>query len=393
MIVNTDLHIHSKYSGATSDRMNLKEMSECAKMKGVQLLGTGDCFQEHWLNDIKGLTEDNGVFSYNGLRLVLTNEVEDARRVHHLLLFPSIESVESMRSELEPHCNSIRIDGRPRIALGGDKIAEIAEKHSVLIGPCHAFTPWTAMYAYFDSISDCYGSMTDYVRFLELGLSADTDYADRIAELRNITFLTNSDAHSPNPSRIAREFNRVEMRGLSFSYLADAITRRNGCRIAMNVGIPPQEGKYNESACIRCLKHYSLEEAKGAKWRCSCGGMIKKGVVDRVRELATSDVPKHPEHRPPYLHLIPLSEIIAKALPECEAFAEWEKLVGAFGNEINVLIDARMDRIREVARSDVADAIRSFREGRIRIIPGGGGAYGKIEIINNKKGQKSITDF
>lgn len=393
MIVNTDLHIHSKYSGATSDRMNLKEMSECAKMKGVQLLGTGDCFQEHWLNDIKDLVEEKGVFSYNGLKLVLTNEVEDARRAHHLLLFPSIESVESTRSELEPYCNSIRIDGRPRIALNGEKIAEVAEKHSALIGPCHAFTPWTAMYAYFDSISDCYGGMTDYVRFLELGLSADTDYADRIAELKNVTFLTNSDAHSPNPSRIAREFNRIEMGEMSFSALIDAITRRNGCRIVMNVGIPPQEGKYNESACIRCLKHYSLEEAKSAKWRCSCGGMVKKGVIDRVRELATSNVPEHPEHRPPYLHLIPLSEIVAKVLPERAAFAEWEKLVGAFGNEISVLIDVRMDRIREVARSDVADAIRSFREGRIRIIPGGGGAYGKIEIINNKKGQKSITDF
>ncbi|MDY6985167.1 MAG: TIGR00375 family protein [Candidatus Thermoplasmatota archaeon] len=393
MILNADLHVHSKYSGATSKRMNIREMCECAKKKGVQLLGTGDCFQEHWLEGIKALEESRGIFSYDGLNLVLTDEVEDTNRVHHLLLFPSIESAEEMRSELEPYSNTIRIDGRPKLALTGEKIAEIAEKHSVLIGPCHAFTPWTAMYAYFASISDCYRGMADYVSFLELGLSADTDYADRIAELQRLTFLTNSDAHSPNPNRIAREFNRVEMRDLSFSSLADAILRRNGCRIILNVGIPPQEGKYNESACIRCLKHYSLEEAISMKWRCSCGGLIKRGVADRVKELATYEEPEHPAHRPPYLHLIPLSEIIARVLPEKGAFEEWNRLVETFGNEINVLIDVRMDKIRAIARSEVADAIRSFRDGEIRIIPGGGGAYGRIEILRNKKGQKSIMDF
>jgi len=393
MIVNSDLHIHSKYSAATSKNMNLREMSECAKRKGVQLLGTGDCFHEHWLEGIKALEEHKGIFLYNGLAFVLTTEVEDINRVHHLLLFPSIESVEEMRSELEPHSNTIRVDGRPRIALTGEKIAEVAEKHSALIGPCHAFTPWTAMYAYFNSISDCYKGMTDYVRFLELGLSADTDYADRIAELQKLTFLTNSDAHSPNPNRIAREFNRLEMKELSFSALEDSIMRRNGCRVILNVGIPPQEGKYNESACIKCFKHYTLEEAVKLNWRCSCKGMIKKGVVDRVKELATYDEPRHPEHRPPYLHLIPLSEIIAKALPEKEVLGEWEQLVETFGNEINVLLDARMDEIRAIARGEVADAIRSFRDGEIGIIPGGGGAYGRIEIIRKKKGQKSIMDF
>ena len=395
MIINTDLHVHSRYSSATSKNMGLREMSEGAKKKGVQLMGTGDCFQKYWLEEIKKLEEDRGIFFYNDTRMALTTEVEDRDRVHHLLIFPDTDSVEAMRSELEPHSPSIYTDGRPRISMSGEEIAQVAEKYSVLIGPCHAFTPWTALYAYFNSISDCYKGMTDYVSFLELGLSADTDYADRIPELAKLTFLTNSDAHSSGPDRIAREFNRMELRYISFRDLKESILRMNGNRVILNVGLPPQEGKYNESACIRCFKHYTLEEATNAKWRCSCGGLVKKGVIDRVSELAIYEKPQHPEHRPPYLHLIPLSEIISKVLPDKkEAFLEWEKLVKAFGSEIRVLVDARMDEIRETTGSGVADAIRSFRDGEIKIVPGGGGAYGRLEITRkDRRGQRSLTDF
>lgn len=212
----------------------------------------------------------------------------------------------------------------------------------------------------------------------------DTDYADRISELERLTFVTNSDAHSPYPIRLAREFNRFEMREITFEELKKAILREGRRRSVLNVGLPPQEGKYNESACIKCFKHYTLRESMVKNWRCVCGSRIKKGVKDRVEELADYETPKHPFHRPPYLHLIPLAEIIAKALgtsPQTkEVFAEWNKLVSAFGDEVSVLVDKKIDEIGSVASEDVTKAVRLFREGKIRVQPGGGGEYGKVEI-------------
>ena len=244
----------------------------------------------------------------------LTTEIEDNHRVHHLLILPSISKSEELAEAMSRH-GDLSSDGRPTVRLNGAEIAEIARDIGALIGPCHAFTPWTAMYAYHDSLKSCYGDMTDYISFLELGLSADSDYADRISELHRLTFLTNSDAHSPLSNKLAREFNRMEVPDMSFEGLRKAILREEHYRVILNVGFYPQEGKYNESACIKCFTHYSLEESVSNKWKCSvCGGRIKKGVYDRVNELADLPQPVHPDHRPPYVHLMPLSEIIMMAL-------------------------------------------------------------------------------
>jgi Uncharacterized conserved protein len=393
-IVNVDLHVHSRYSRAVSKNMNLSVMAEGAKKKGIDVLATGDCLHKRWLQEIRGMQEENGLFLSNGVRFVLTTEVEDLNRVHHLLIFPSIESVEMVRKRFEKFSDIIDVDGRPKLRCNGSRIAEVAEDANVLIGPAHAFTPWTAMYAYFDSLRSCYGEFSEYVSFVELGLSADSDYADRIEELERLTFLTNSDAHSAQPVRLAREFNRMELNSLTFESIKEGILRKNGNRIVLNVGLPPQEGKYNESACISCFKHYTLEESKANRWRCSCGGIIKKGVRDRVEEISDFLQPRHPEHRPPYLHLVPLAEIIAKGLSVTvqtkKVFEEWNNLVCRFGSEINVLADVKMGQIREVTRREVADAIEAFREGNIRIRPGGGGRYGEIEI---EKPKKKLLDF
>jgi uncharacterized protein (TIGR00375 family) len=382
--------------------MDLATLAKESSRKGIQLLGTGDCLHPKWLNGINELEEKNGIFYFKGkeegknananantnTNFVLTVEVEDERRVHHLLILPSISKAEELYESFRKFSKDIDSDGRPSLRMGGEEIAERAKDAETLIGPCHAFTPWTALYAYHDSLKDCYGDMVGYVSFVELGLSADSSYADRIEELRELTFLTNSDAHSPYPIRLAREFNRFYVEGISFEELKAAIERKRGRKPVLNVGVPPTEGKYNESACIRCYKHYSLIEAIAMKWRCECGGMIKKGVRDRVNELADCDgTCTHPEHRPPYLHLIPLAEIIGLALHKSASSKAvtkiWESLLAEFGTEVNVLVDTSIDSIYGTNfdwDARVIVAIKAFRDGKISVIPGGGGKSGVIEL-------------
>lgn len=220
MRVSSDLHIHSKYSAATSPRMDLPTLAKEAARKGIQLLGTGDCLHPKWLSGIKDLDEKDGIFYFkgkeDGTNFVLTVEVEDNKRVHHLLILPSIAKAEQLYESFRNYSTDIDSDGRPSLRLSGAEIAEHAKDAEVLIGPCHAFTPWTALYAYHNSLTGCYGDMSSYVSFVELGLSADSSYADKISELHGLTFLTNSDAHSPYPIRLAREFNRFQMDSMSF---------------------------------------------------------------------------------------------------------------------------------------------------------------------------------
>ena len=387
MLVNADLHIHSKYSMGSSKEMNLANISRESKKKGIQLLGTGDCLHPKWMAEIKAIQVSDGLFEREGIHYILSTEVEDNRRIHHLLFFPDVAKVAEFREHVKPNSSGIDRDGRAKLRLSGWEIAEAAKDAGALIGPCHAFTPWTGIYGVFDSIADCYKDLTPYIKYLELGLSAESAYADRIEELLPLTFLTNSDAHSPYPLKIAREFNRIDLSTLDFAGLKRAFEKTNEKRFKLNVGMPPEEGKYNETACICCFTHYSLKQAVANKFKCTkCKKRIKKGVKDRVNELAKWDTPHTPAHRPPYLKIVPLAEIIAKALglesTNSKKVAQiWEALIAEFGSEVDILVDRDLKDM-SAAPEPVLEAIRAFRENKVRLIPGGGGQYGKIELPN-----------
>ena len=384
--INADLHIHSRFSISTSKSMTFETLAAEAPKKGVRLIGSGDCLFKTWLNELKGLeTIDDGTFELDGTRFILTVEVQSKHRVHHLILFPSISAVEQFRESIEHISKNLDTDGRPHVPLDGDELVQLAIDADALIGPCHAFTPWTGLFGYFDSLMECYGDLTNKVSFLELGLSADSGYADKISELHNLTYLTNSDAHSPYPLRLGREFNTFRVQDITFDELKKAILRKQGRACTLNAGLPPEEGKYNQSACSRCFEKYSLEQSKNFNWRCSCGGIIKKGVYDRVNELADTLKIPPPRHRPKYVHIIPLAEIITKVLELSSTNSRtvqklWDTLIGRFGNEINVLLNARLDNITNAANNQIAKAIQCFRNNQIVVHPGGGGKYGEIEI-------------
>jgi uncharacterized protein (TIGR00375 family) len=402
MQVNLDLHIHSKYSMAVSKDMELPAIARGAARKGVKIVGTGDCLHPLWLDAIRGLPENEGLFHLDDTLFALTVEVEDSRRVHHLIFLPDISKAEELQEGFAPHSSNLQTDGRPRLHMNGAQIADLVLEAGGLIGPSHAFTPWTGIYAYYRSLAGCYQEKADRIAFIELGLSADTDYADRISELSSRTFLSNSDAHSPGSNKLAREFNQMEVETFGFREIAMAITREKGRHSRLNVGFFPEEGKYNRTSCTRCYQQYSAAQMDELMGRCpKCQGQIKLGVVDRVNLLADYAEPKHPDHRPPYLHLIPLAEIIALALGHRSAMTLgvqklWSELTRG-RTEIEVLVEADLTGLK--AGPKVIEAIEAFRLGKVEVCPGGGGKYGRISLPGAatcepvRVGQKSLSDF
>ncbi|HIP75211.1 MAG TPA: TIGR00375 family protein, partial [Thermococcus paralvinellae] len=272
-------------------------------------------------------------------------------------------------------------EGRPHLNLSGAEMADLANELDVLIGPAHAFTPWTSLYKEYDSLKECYRDAK--IHFLELGLSADSQMADMIKAHHRLTYLSNSDAHSPQPHRLGREFNRFEVKDSTFEEIRRAVLKRGGRKIILNAGLDPRLGKYHLTACSKCYTKYRLEDARRLKWRCErCGGIIKKGVRDRILELA--DTEEKPKDRPPYLHLAPLAEIISivtgKGVETKTVKTIWERLLREFGSEINVLVDASIESIAQLIGDDIARAIWAFRNEKLIIIPGGGGKYGEIKL-------------
>ncbi|MBD3389016.1 MAG: TIGR00375 family protein [Candidatus Altiarchaeales archaeon] len=403
---NVDFHIHGKYSGGTSKDMTVPLIAEQAPLKGLDVVATSDALHPMWRKHLREhLIDEEGLYTtrHSKTRFIVQAEVEDVKRVHHVILLPSLSAADSLAEALKPHSPNLRSDGRPNVRLNGEELADHVEDVNGLIGPSHAFTPWTAVYKEYDSLKECYGDNLKRVRFLELGLSADTYAADRIEELQDLTYMTNSDCHSPWPHRLGREFNRVEVKELTFEEMRKAISRDHGRKFTLNVGLKPLEGKYHVTACSRCYLKFKWEEAMKLKRRCpECRGIIKKGVAERIDELATWEEPRHPTHRPHYIHILPLAEVIALAtrtrtITSKKVKERWDALVGKFKTEINVLVD---EDIEEIIREDreVGAIIKMFREGRMKYVAGGGGMYGHPTLDGErdryyKGGQKTLSDY
>lgn len=373
MLANADLHIHSPYSIAVSRFMQPGQLLKGCVTKGIDVLGSGDALQPAWQKEWEPYLENDA-----GIVIIPQGEIEDQNRVHHLILAEDFAQFSQLRDLLEGTCKSFTTSGRPHVYRCGEEIAALAHEVGALIGPAHAFTPWTALYAYFGRVTDCYGS--EPIDFLELGLSADSSYGAAIPELYAVPFLTNSDAHSPYPDKLGREFNRIRIHHRSAKELLTAI---KGGNIAMNAGFFPEEGKYNKTACTRCYTQYSLTEATRYDWRCPAdGGIIKKGVADRVMELSGGSEARP---RPPYTRVIPLAKIIQTmenaSSPNTKKCREiYSSFISTFGNEIAVLIDTPVPEIRAI-HGKVADAITALRAGTVTLIPGGGGKYGTFSLV------------
>ena len=405
---NTDFHLHGLYSGAVSKDMIPAKIAEQAPLKGLNLVSTGDILNARWIKLIKEQLKqiDDSILEHeNGTKFILQAEINDINRVHHLILFPSFSKVEELREAFKNRCKDLDTDGRPTIHMNGEEIAEICAKADCLLGFSHAFTPYFGIFSKYDSYKECYGKYWNKIYFMELGLSADTNMADRISELHNLTFTSNSDAHSPWPNKMGREFNALQLKEITFDEVKKTLKRENGRKCILNIKFNPLEGKYHKTRCTGCLKFYEPEEAIKLKWRCSnCNKSIKKGVDYRIHELSDLPENKHPDHRPECKYVIPLSEIIALALNINNAWSVkvqslWKKFIDHFGNEIKVLLASDINEVRKIDKK-VAEYLQYFRENKIKYIPGGAGVYGKLikpdeeaNINDYKKQQKSLSEF
>ncbi len=406
--INADLHFHGKFAGAVSERMEPEVIAEQAPLKGLQLVCTGDILHAGWQKLVKEQLKPagGGILEHkNGTKFLLQTEVEDNNRVHHLILFPEWSKVEEVREKLTGKCKDLDSDGRQKLWVSGEELAQIAVDAGCEIGFSHAFTPFFGIYAHYKSYKECYGSLAEKVHFCELGLSADTNMADRISELHNLTFTSNSDSHSPWPNKLGREFNRLQIKEITFEEVSKALRREQGRKCILNVKFNPAEGKYNQTRCMGCLLFFKIKEAERFGWRCpECKRPIKKGVDQRIGELADLPEGKHPEHRPPCMHIIPLSEIIAISLGIKQAWSQkvqdlWKEFVKAFGSEIKALIDTPIGELEKIHKP-TAGLVQAFREGKFRYIPGGAGVYGipvppgkPFEIKYFESKQASLSSF
>lgn len=386
MIISADLHIHSPYTKRLDVPVSLEQFAKNASVKGLDILGTGDCLHPRWMQQIQRLQEtDPGTYQFQNVKLVLTAEIETNDHIHHLLLFPDKTAVTDFRESIKTFTSNISKDGRPKLSLNSAQIAEKAKDVNALIGPAHIFDSFSGIYSHYKSLKECYQYMISTIDFVELGLAGNMYLADKIYELHDYTFLSNSDTHNPHPIRLAREFTRFSVRKPTFKELSKAIKRKNDNKPVLNVGIPPEEGKYFDTACKKCNKRYFFYQAREQQWKCDCGGIIKKGVSDLIDEKASYTPSQHPVHRPQYLSFLPLHEIITRVCHEQNPFTDrvskqWHKLINTFGNEINVLINTSINDLSKVAPAILAEAIKSFRYATVHFHPGGGGTYGSITI-------------
>ena len=401
MIVNADLHLHGKFSGGTSSEMELPKIAEQAALKGLNLVGTADCLHKRWLSHITSTLAEStsGIFQYKesktnsaakfATKFVLQTEVEGEGRIHHLILLPSLDSISSLRTRLSKYGN-LDSDGRPKLRISGEDLVGYILDSGGIVGPAHAFTPYTAIYGRFDMLEECYGSAVKEIEMLELGLSANTELANPISELKDITFLTNSDCHSPWPHRIGREFNQIEIEELTFQSLISAL---KAGKIKRNIGVPCEYGKYHLSRCRKCLAFFHLKDARRCSWRCpKCKGIIKKGVRDRILELSGEERSR----RPPYLSTPPLAQLIAlsrgiKSETSPKVQETWKKFVVEFGTEIKVLTEAQISDLSKIDPK-VSALINSFRQGDLNYTPGGAGEYGKLLLPGKKAKIEFFSD-
>jgi len=400
---NADLHIHGPYAGGTSKNLSVEKISEMGFYKGLQINPIGDLTHKTWFDDVfSKLQYEDEIYFYDVKTIfgekrsyfILSTEVQAKDRTHHLILFPDKKSVLEFREKIKPYCKNLdgALDGRPQLLMNAEQIAKICIELGLLFGPAHAFTPYFGVYAHYDSLKNAYGNYFEDVDFLELGLSADSYLANDIVELKNIPFLSNSDAHSFWPHRLGREFNTFILERPSYFEIEKALHKKEGREIVLNVGLDPKEGMYHKTRCRDCLTFYSLEEAIKLNWQCPCKGIIKKGVYDRIEEIVTK---KEAYCRPEYKHILPLAEIIAIARNSLDPLAEkvqktWWKFIEVAENEINVLLYFPESKLNEVD-PEIAKYVLAFRNGFVSYFPGGAGEYGK-PIISFSEQEKQEND-
>ena len=411
----TDLHIHSHYSRATSKHSTLEGLYYWGKLKGINIIGTGDFTHPGWFTELYEKLEpaEDGLFmlkkdiarriderlplSVRGhiLRFILTVEISNiysrggaVRKLHNLIILPSFQSASALNGKLS-QIGNIRSDGRPILGLDSEELLKITlgMDNSSLFIPAHIWTPWFAMFGSksgFNSIEEAFGEHAKYIYAIETGLSSDPYMNWRVAELQSKTILSNSDAHSPQ--KLGREGTVLNLDNLSYSEIYGAI-QTNDKRVKGTIEFFPEEGKYHYDGHRACGVQMPPLKSRELSGICPvCSKPLTLGVDYRVGELAACPEDYKHNSDKSVEYIIPLTEILSEMLKTGVAsnkVQEWYmKVVAELGDEFSVLRNIEMKEITQHFPT-LAPFIAKLRAKDVSIDPGYDGVYGKIRIFKD----------
>jgi len=404
-----DLHIHSRFSMATSKEGTPENLDFWARKKGISLIGTGDFTHPVWREELKErlVSEGNGLyrlrdeyvkeesrkFPGEGTRFVVSGEISSiykkngkTRKVHNVILLPGLEAADAMAQRLEKIGN-IHSDGRPILGLDSHDLLEMMLDvcpEGILI-PAHIWTPHFSVLGAksgFDSVEECFEELAPYIHALETGLSSDPAMNWRISKLDRYQLVSNSDAHSP--SKLGREANLLDI-DCSYEGLYRAIQTGEG--LEGTVEFFPEEGKYHFDGHRKCGVSLSPVEAERLGGICPvCGKKLTMGVDHRVEQLADRAEGFVKKDGKKYESLVPLPEVISACMGYSTASKKvqgcFEQMIQTLGTEFDILRNVPSEDIKSCAGERIAEGIENVRTGNVKRIPGYDGEYGKIELFD-----------
>jgi len=392
-----DLHIHSKYSRATSPDMDIEHLAQWAPRKGIKLLGTGDFTHPAWFQELKSKLkeENNGIYRFDDTYFMLTAEVCNifswqgkVKKIHTLILSPNFSEVAKINEQLQKFGN-LNSDGRPILDLETYRMVEIIKKVSPASGliPAHIWTPHFSLFGAnsgFDKIQDCFKEYSESILALETGLSSDPPMNRRLSHLDKFSLVSNSDAHSP--ARLGREANCFTCK-MDYQEITQAI--KTGNKFLHTLEFFPQEGKYHFDGHRKCgVRMHPQEAVKNGNICPLCRRSLTVGVLHRVEELADRRIEEIPASFTPFKYLIPLEEIIADAQgvgrDSQQVRNKYLSLVERWGGELEILLNLSEEEIRDNFPPEIGLRILAVREGKVVIKEGYDGVYGEIKVEAGK---------
>ncbi len=399
-----DLHIHSRYSRACSNRLELPNIANVCVEKGINIVSTGDFTHPFWFKDIQDLLQEDGS-GFLKLRdgssptmFVIGTEIscvykhkDKVRRLHILVFAPSIESAGAFIAALEDRGVNLKSDGRPIMGISGKEIVQLCrdiDKRMVVI-PAHAWTPWFAVFGSksgYDSLEECFEELTPDIFAIETGLSSDPPMNRRLSQLDKIALVSNSDAHSLE--KLGREANVLRFDSeASYDKMWEIIKSGDRKKFLYTIEFYPEEGMYHYDGHRECKVSMKPSETKKEKEICPvCKKKLTIGVMHRVDDLADRKEKEVANSFVPYRYIVPLREIIANSFEvgatSKKVEKEYRSMLQKLGNEFAILLYIEIEKIKKaVSDENIATGIENMRQGKVKIISGYDGVYGEVDVF------------
>lgn len=396
-----DFHTHSRFSRACSKNLTLPNIARACEIKGIDIVSTADFTHPKWIKECEeGLVEtSDGLFQLKDqssqTRFILATEVacifkqgEKTRRLHLILLAPSLQAVYKLNAVLEEQGRNLRADGRPILGISGKEllkiILDIDPRYEMI--PAHAWTPWFAVFGSksgFDSLEECFDEFTPHIHAIETGLSSDPKMNWQLSQLDRILLVSNSDAHSPE--NFGREANAMNLNEVTYQEILDIMRSPSHENMMYTIEFYPEEGKYHADGHRDCAFFCNPEETKKMKGECPrCKKQLTVGVLNRINELADRAYGFRPNGAIDAKYIVPLKELIASIVGVGKTSKKINELYNhatrSLGSEFHILLDAQIADIRSAMGAHIAQGIERMRAGDVHVKPGYDGEYGIVSV-------------